>query len=220
MSSFIIKIIAIISMFLDHTGIIFDIDYLRIVGRLSFPLFAFQAVNGYLNTKNYKRHMNKLLIFSIISQVPYILFIITTKREFSLNIMFTIYFALASIFLYEKVKNKKLSLLIVFLISYLGSVIDIDGGMWAILFIFSFYYFKDNKVLRNISFIFFSIIKYIFLFIWYKSFYYLFLIIGTICSLIPISLYNKKEGIKLNYFFYLFYPLHFIILIILHYSVH
>ena len=52
MSSFLIKIIAIISMFLDHTGILFDYDFLRIIGRLAFPLFAFQSVNGYIYSKS------------------------------------------------------------------------------------------------------------------------------------------------------------------------
>lgn len=220
MSSFLIKIIAIISMFLDHTGILFDYDFLRIIGRLAFPLFAFQSVNGYIYSKSYKKHMNKLLLFSVISQIPYIFFIIVAKRDYSLNIMFTIYLALASMFLYDNIKNKKLGLLVVLLISYLGAVIDVDGGMWAILVIFSFYYFKDKKILLNISFILLAIIKYIFLLIGYKTYYYLFLILGSICALIPINLYNKKEGIKLKYFFYLFYPLHFIILIIIYNIVH
>ena len=48
MSSFILKIIAMISMLLDHIGFVFyNHSFLRIIGRLAFPIFAFQSVVGY-----------------------------------------------------------------------------------------------------------------------------------------------------------------------------
>ena len=58
MSSFIIKIIAIFTMFIDHSGdaLIGKTSILNVIGRIAFPLFAFQLVVGYKNTSNLKKY--------------------------------------------------------------------------------------------------------------------------------------------------------------------
>ena len=57
MSSFVLKIIAIITMFIDHLSFAYNgsFSYLNFLGRLSFPIFAFQISEGYLHTKNIKK---------------------------------------------------------------------------------------------------------------------------------------------------------------------
>ena len=54
MSSFVLKIIAVITMFIDHLGytIFGKFSYLNYIGRISFPIFAFQISEGYIHTKN------------------------------------------------------------------------------------------------------------------------------------------------------------------------
>ena len=59
MSVFVIKIIACISMFIDHTRFIFGKENIinGYIGRMAFPLYAFLIAEGYTHTKS--------LIFSL-----------------------------------------------------------------------------------------------------------------------------------------------------------
>ena len=65
LSSFVLKIIAIISMLCDHAGyIIFDnFSFMNYIGRLSFPVFAYLITEGYLHTSNLKKYF----IFGVVS---------------------------------------------------------------------------------------------------------------------------------------------------------
>ena len=65
-----LKIIAIISMTLDHIGIIFfpNIIFFRIIGRMSFPLFAYCTASGCIFTKNIKKYILRLFVLGFISQ--------------------------------------------------------------------------------------------------------------------------------------------------------
>ena len=77
LSNFVIKLIAIITMTIDHIGVVmqmvignnYDIaHYFRIIGRIAMPLFVFMIVEGVLHTKNFRRYMLRLgILASIIS---------------------------------------------------------------------------------------------------------------------------------------------------------
>ena len=104
MSSFVLKIIAIISMFIDHVGyVVFGkFSCFNYIGRIAFPIFAFQISEGYVHTKNLKKYFFRLFLFAIISQVPFMLFHSLISSDFSLNIFFTLLLGLACIFIYDK----------------------------------------------------------------------------------------------------------------------
>ena len=60
MTSFALKIVALISMFCDHFGAAFysgQLSYLNLIGRIAFPIFAFQISEGYIHTKNIKKYL-------------------------------------------------------------------------------------------------------------------------------------------------------------------
>ena len=69
MSSFVIKIIAIISMLFDHTNDVFigHLSVFNLIGRIAFPLFSFQLVVGYTYTHNIKKYISRMFIFALIS---------------------------------------------------------------------------------------------------------------------------------------------------------
>ena len=73
MSSFTLKILAIIFMTIDHIGFtLFPSNLLlRYIGRLAFPIFAFQMGNGFYHTKNKEKYIFRMLIFTVISQIPF-----------------------------------------------------------------------------------------------------------------------------------------------------
>ena len=72
MTTFTIKVIAIISMLIDHTGAVFNLhDGFRIVGRIAFPLFVFLISEGCKHTKSYEKYLLRLGLFALISQIPF-----------------------------------------------------------------------------------------------------------------------------------------------------
>lgn len=234
MTSFCLKIIAIISMFIDHLGDAWfkQTTAMNVIGRLAFPIFAFQITEGYIHTKNLKKYFLRLFTFALISQLPFILFRSIFATEFSLNIFFTLFFGLFTIFLYDKltknsfnfVKNKKidqvlkniLAILCLIIIGILAEITKFDYGFYGIFVIFIFYVFRSNKILMYLSFIIASIIRYG-LMIYANGYHYLYiyLIIFTILSLVLIHFYKGKQGKKTKYFMYVFYPMHLLILYLL-----
>ena len=221
MTSFILKIIGVITMLFDHVGdaIIGKFSFCNLIGRIAFPIFAFQAVQGYIYTKDFKKHMLKLFIFACISQIPFMLFLSTfTEEILTLNIFFTLFLGLLALFVYDKCKNKVLGFLFVILTSIIAYFIHVDYGTFGILLMFCFYFFKDKKgsmAITTIVLCFLSFVPDIIAtpVLWYIYIQYA---IFTALSLIFILFYNKNEGPKAKYFFYIFYPLHLLILYFLH----
>lgn len=207
-------------MLFDHIGdsILGKFSFFNLIGRIAFPIFAFQSVQSYIHTKNFKKHVLKLLIFACISQIPFMLFLSTFSTTFALNIFFTFVLGLICLFIYDKCTNKILGFIFVIIGSIIGEIIHVDYGAFGILLIFAFYLFKDKKLLMTITTIILCFAKYIPNIIEVPSLYlhYLSCAIFTSLSLIFILFYNKKQGPKAKYFFYIFYPLHLLILYIIH----
>lgn len=217
MTSFVLKIIAVFSMIFDHLGyIIFGkFSFMNCIGRLSFPIFAFSITEGFSHTKNFKKYLCRLLIFAIISQVPYMLFMSTFSTRFSLNILFTLLLGLITISVYNKINKKILGMFFVISCALIAHFLHFDYGWFGILTIFIFYKFKHNKLLASLLFILITFINYFYSYITYLKIEYIFIMLFCILSLIPINLYNGKKGKNLKYFLYIFYPLHLIVLYLL-----
>ena len=66
MTAYILKLIAIITMVFDHSGYLIygHISWMNFVGRIAFPIFAFQINEGYIHTHNLKRYFIRLIIFA------------------------------------------------------------------------------------------------------------------------------------------------------------
>lgn len=221
MTSFILKIIGVITMLFDHVGdaIIGKFSFCNLIGRIAFPIFAFQAVQGYIYTKDFKKHMLKLFIFACISQIPFMLFLSTfTEEILTLNIFFTLFLGLLALFVYDKCKNKVLGFLFVILTSIIAYFIHVDYGTFGILLMFCFYFFKDKKGSMAITTIVLCFLRFVPDIIATPVLWFIYIqcAIFTALSLIFILFYNKNEGPKAKYFFYIFYPLHLLILYFLH----
>lgn len=231
MSAFVLKIIALISMTCDHSSdaIFGHFTFLNYIGRISFPIFAFQISEGYVHTKNLKKYLLRLFVFALISQIPFMMFMSIYSSSFYLNIFFTLFLGLVSIAIFDYLskmnyENKYLHYLYVFLgissaifIAFLANLIHCDYGYYGVAIIFIFYLFKKNKLLMNIAFILCTIsfyLKRILLSV--NSKIYIVLVIFTCLPLMFINLYNNKKGKDTKYLLYLFYPLHLLVLFVIH----
>lgn len=217
MSSFVLKIIAVIAMLFDHAGYVLfkQFSFMNCIGRLAFPIFAFQLTEGYSHTRNLGKYFFRLFIFAIISQVPYMLYLSSFNATIHLNIFFTLILGLIAITIYEKLDNKYWGLLLVTLYAIIAQYFYFDYGWFGIAAIFIFHIFKDKKWLMNLSFILSAFVYYFYKYIISSNLVYLFIIFFCCLSLIPINLYDGKKGKDTKYLLYIFYPLHLIILYLL-----
>ncbi len=220
LSNFDLKLIAIITMTIDHIGVVFGTPFynlLRAVGRLSFPIFAFLLTEGYVHTKSFGKYFFRLLVLALISEgiydyVFYGSFIYLGAN----NIFFTLALGLLTLWLLDKSKvlvkkyfKEKIDLTIILPITYLlilviigliAEFLNFSYGMLGILVISFFYLFKKNFLLFVLS------VSLSTLILGDTMQYF------SLLSLILIYFYNKKLGKKCKMFFYLYYPLHILVL--------
>lgn len=238
MTSFVLKIIAMITMFCDHLGdaIYKGFSHFNYIGRIAFPIFAFQISEGFNHTKDLKKYFIRLMAFALISQIPYILFLSMYSNDVRLNIFFTLTLGLIAIWLHNyvhkdisskidsKIKNSILKILLkltvefvpVIAICIIGELSKVDYGWWGVLLVFMFYYFKQNKLAMNISFITMCIIYYgIDIIRTGFNAVYIWLFAFNVLPILFINLYNGKQGKKIKYLLYIFYPAHLLILYLL-----
>lgn len=209
MSNFQLKLVAIITMLIDHIGMILfpQIFIFRIIGRISFPIFCFLITEGYIHTSNFKRYLIRLGLFAIISQIPFNLAL--TARPFyfySLNVFFTLFFGAVCIWLIDK-QRPFIAIPCIIAIMLLVTWLKTDYSYFGIMLMLAYYLARNNKILRASSGSILCIGKGIL----QGAPYYL-EAWGAISAL-PILLYNGKKGkYSFKYFFYIFYPAHLLIL--------
>ncbi len=238
MTVFMLKLIAIITMLIDHTGAIIYTDNLifRIIGRLSFPIFAFLIAEGYAHTRDSKKYISRVFIFAMISQIPFFLAFYLYDGSFNiydivnyfsgnLNVLFTFTLALFAIWSYENM-NKILSAFVVFSLCLLATSLGVDYSFYGVLLVFVFYIFKSKtgKILAFfvVHFIYLCQTRGIITFVdgipsintlIFMNISYTLVMIMPLVSSIFIYFYNGQLGSKkLKWFFYVFYPAHILIL--------
>lgn len=210
MSVFQIKLLAIITMAIDHIGLFFfpQFIWLRIIGRISFPLFAWLIANGAYHTHNMKAYLSRLFIFALISQVPFLLANRLIDPNFhQLNVLFTLFLGLAAIACIKQTENRQLRLVIAVIFAGCAHMLQTDYGGFGVGVVVLFYLFFTNFRYLVIAQFLMFFIPYI-LFLQYRV--SIFEPIGLF-SLIFTLLYNGKPGPKAKYLFYLFYPLQYVI---------
>ena len=219
MSAFVIKIIAYLTMFIDHLGYIIyngKFSYLNFIGRLSFPIFAFQISEGYIHTKNLKNYFFRLFLFALVSQIPFMLFESILTSYFSLNIIFTLLLGLLSIFIYEKIHNKFLGIIVSVLFGLIAHFSHCDYGFYGVAIVFVFYIFRNNLQYRKYAFFIVTAMRYLIASIRYGyNDAFLLSYISTILSIVFIDAYNGQKGKDTKYILYLFYPFHLLLLYII-----
>lgn len=239
-----LKLIAIITMFIDHLGaavlgrIMWDTGYvmvysypdqsvmaswmsehwglylayiiMRMIGRVAFPIFIFLMVEGLSRTGNKWKYLGRMLLFVALSEIPFNLAFRGSVWDATYqSIYFTLSLGLLAMILCklleERLWSKKtkgwqvvtvvLSAGIIIGTAYLAEWLRTDYGAIGILCIMAIYLFRKNKLYQTIA--------GSLAFLWETT---------APLAFIPIWFYNGKRGLKLKYVFYLFYPLHLLVL--------
>lgn len=216
LNAFHLKIIAIIAMTINHLGQNFapkfnplwwEFTY-QFIGKLTFPIMAYLLIEGYRHTKRFKNYVLRLALFAVISILPYhyVLNKIGPIYIFN-NILFTLTIGLLMLKLIDN--YPKYEKYIVFIASVL--TFASDWNIFGILIIHSFY----NKSFKQLTIITISMtIAQIVLTGQTIS-------LATLGILMVIPLLKSYDGQKgfsnnlIKYGFYVYYPLHLIIIILL-----
>ena len=105
-----LHIIAMALMLMDHlwATLLPAQDWLTCAGRLAFPIFAFMAVEGYFHTRNLKRYALRLLLFALLSEVPFdLMYGGTWFYPVHQNVIWTLLLGLLGVHLMETVRKKQ-----------------------------------------------------------------------------------------------------------------
>lgn len=193
-------------MFLDHYHyIVGGSEILNVIGRIAFPIFAFTLNEGYVHTRSLKKYLLRLFIFAVSIQMPSILF----GYDYPMNIFFTLFLGLLSIYIFNlKKMNVILKIILIGFILFFSQKFKLDYGIYGILVIINFNIFRNNKFKILMNFLVLNIYNVIFPKVFDLPDTQLF----SLISLVFIFMYNGEKGRSMKYFFYLFYPIHFFIL--------
>lgn len=209
-----LKVIAVLLMIIDHVGAVFfpEEPIWRMVGRLAFPLFAYQLAIGFQYTSNRKKQFVYLGVFALISQIPYMLALHITPDDFSFNVFFTFLLSYGLMMIWERLKLST-GLLVGFLTLLLTLVwitdVPVDYGWYGVLMPFLFYLLRDKPLLQ---------IVILFGLTGWKAYYGSPLqVFAIFASVLPVMLSIVSiPPFKLSkWFFYWFYPVHLGILALL-----
>ena len=235
-TSFSLHILAMLFMLCDHLWgtVVSGNDWLTCIGRFAFPIYAFLIVEGYFHTKNLKKYVGRLLLFAILSEIPFNL-AMGSRILYPIhqNVLWTFLIAIGLIHWNEKVKNAKIRNRILVgiatvCIAYIGGIITfVDYYHAGILTVLVFYAFRGKKwwcylgQLLCLGYINIEILG---------GFSYVVTVFGqthfierqglALFALIPVWLYKGKQGYHskaLQYGYYAFYPLHLLVLGLLKY---
>ncbi len=243
-----LKIIAIVTMLLDHIGAIVlmrmlqqtdimgvvansDINVmfvwlqenfllyggysmLRMVGRIAFPIFCFLLVEGFQKTRNVNKYIFRLGIFALVSEIPFDLALTGTIYDFGYqNVFFTLFLGIVVLAIMDIVQKFKihkafkviLSIVAVVVGAEMANLLNTDYSAMGVVLIVALYCLRNHPG-------------------WRFGAAALILIGGGILigaglsevtALVAFGLicfYNGERGLRLKYVFYLFYPVHLLLL--------
>lgn len=228
LSGNVLKIIAAVSMFIDHLGLILfpHVKALRIIGRIAFPIFAFLIAEG---AKHTRKRLSYFLHLFVLGGVCVIVQYFATNRLL-FNVLISFSLSVLAIFSLQEIKKAlvidqkplKTALFSLCFITVIAGAYtldyfcDVDYGFWGVLVavfagLFHSVGEENTKILKSLDNKYVSVLLMIIPL----------LVIMRSWSLQPYSLlsipllllYSGKRGkYKMKYFFYVFYPLHIALL--------
>jgi len=214
LTAFLLKMIAVITMLIDHIGAVFRgfaPVIFRSVGRIAFPIFAYMIAQSCLHTKSLGKYLLRLGIFAVVSEVP---FDLAFRNNISFisktNIFYTLFLGVACITLYEKLKSKSkiLAVLPALPLIFLAEVLGADYGAFGVILIFLLYLAYPKKRITRAVILTVGM-AYLYGLSFVRPWYFLF----SLAAVLMVLLYNGKEGVKAKWAFYAFYPLHLVLLV-------
>lgn len=187
-------------MLVDHIGYFFlpSVEVLRIIGRLAFPLFGYALVQGERHTSNFSGYLFRLIIFTLISQIPYAIFV----RNDRFNIGLELLLALVLLRFDRKLKSLFFKFLIFGLVGITAVVFNSEYDIYGLIAIYLIAHYKND--------------------FWWWFFWSILHIVPmfsgsltqpfAVVTPLIFRLSNGNKGSLNPWIFYFFYPIHLFLL--------
>ena len=151
----VLHIIAMTLMLMDHlwAKLLPAREWLTCAGRVAFPIFAFMAVEGYFHTRSFKKYILRMLLFAVLSEIPFdLMYGGTWFYPVHQNVLWTFLLSLLGVWLMEQVRKKGktwMYLLVCVLVVpaglVLGTLCMVDYYGVGVLTVFVFYFLHGRK---------------------------------------------------------------------------
>lgn len=219
MSANVLKILALITMTIDHAGFMLfpEQKWMRIIGRIAFPIFAFMIAEGCRYTHNRRKYLLQIALMGVAMQL--VMFIATKSLYQSVFISFTL--AIMLIYVIDMAKEKKLirywvlvavaAFAVAFACRGLQMLLpntdyDIDYNLIGILLPVVCYFAEDKR--RRMLVLTFGLVA--------LSFFYGSIQWFCLLALPFIGIYNNQKGrCQIKQLFYIYYPAHLAVLFLI-----
>ena len=230
----VLHIIAMTLMLMDHlwATLLPAREWLTCAGRVAFPIFAFMAVEGYFHTRSFKKYILRMLLFAVLSEIPFdLMYGGTWFYPVHQNVLWTFLLGLLGVWLMEQVRKKGktwMYLLVCVLVVpaglVLGTLCMVDYYGVGVLTVFVFYFLHGRKwwcFLGQLAALYWLNVELL------GGLMYPVQLFGmefelcqqglALLALIPILLYRVRQGYhskSFQYLCYAFYPVHILLLVV------
>ncbi len=230
----VLHIIAMTLMLMDHlwATLLPAREWLTCAGRVAFPIFAFMAVEGYFHTRSFKKYILRMLLFAVLSEIPFdLMYGGTWFYPVHQNVLWTFLLGLLGVWLMEQVRKKGktwMYLLVCVLVVpaglVLGTLCMVDYYGVGVLTVFVFYFLHGRKwwcFLGQLAALYWLNVELL------GGLMYPVQLFGmefelcqqglALLALIPIWLYRGRQGYRskpFQYLCYAFYPVHMLLLVV------
>ncbi len=163
----VVKLIAIVAMTIDHAATLpiqmflldhFDIplsvtfpiiQMMHLIGRIAFPIFAYGIAQGCMYTKNQKKYLLRLLVFALLSEIPFSLALQQSVRFGMTNVIFTLLLGALGCVAWKFFRERKKSGAAVFVIAVFALLAEIAhtdyGGMGVLCVVLPYMCLPNKK---------------------------------------------------------------------------
>ena len=230
----VLHIIAMTLMLMDHlwATLLPAREWLTCAGRVAFPIFAFMAVEGYFHTRSFKKYILRMLLFAVLSEIPFdLMYGGTWFYPVHQNVLWTFLLGLLGVWLMEQVRKKGktwMYLLVCVLVVpaglVLGTLCMVDYYGVGVLTVFVFYFLHGRTwwcFLGQLAALYWLNVELL------GGLMYPVQLFGmefelcqqglALLALIPIWLYHGRQGYHskpFQYLCYAFYPVHMLLLVV------
>ena len=230
----VLHIIAMTLMLMDHlwATLLPAREWLTCAGRVAFPIFAFMAVEGYFHTRSFKKYILRMLLFAVLSEIPFdLMYGGTWFYPVHQNVLWTFLLGLLGGWGMEQVRKKGktwMYLLVCVLVVpaglVLGTLCMVDYYGVGVLTVFVFYFLHGRKwwcFLGQLAALYWLNVELL------GGLMYPVQLFGmefelcqqglALLALIPIWLYRGRQGYHskpFQYLCYAFYPVHMLLLVV------
>ena len=230
----VLHIIAMTLMLMDHlwATLLPAREWLTCAGRVAFPIFAFMAVEGYFHTRSFKKYILRMLLFAVLSEIPFdLMYGGTWFYPVHQNVLWTFLLGLLGVWLMEQVRKKGktwmyllVCVLVVLAGLVLGTLCMVDYYVVGVLTVFVFYFLHGRKwwcFLGQLAALYWLNVELL------GGLMYPVQLFGmefelcqqglALLALIPIWLYRGRQGYRskpFQYLCYAFYPVHMLLLVV------